>query len=302
MNRPWPHRLGSFGTNWSRHALMAPLAIALAVGAGACNSSADGDDSSGPTDPTETPGGKADNPNGSDSMVEMTMEAIPAQPGRLDMARSQEGNWAVRLLGPGGDIYLTSTTAYQSNTSGLNGILSMEENGVLLDRYRVTPIGTEECSFELRAGNNQTIARGPVFRDCDEAESRIAATRDLVAGVVQFKASVSAGAQFDLSRDLTDNQWYFVLYAADRRVLLESQPYTARTSAINGIESVRENGKLPERYRLVTNDDGTVSISLRAANHHEIAQGGPFAEAEQAQSIIDESVELLVSERVGNPW
>jgi hypothetical protein len=52
----------------------------------------------------------------------------------------------------------------------------------------------------------------------------------------------------------------------------------------------------------VTNADGTVSVSLKAANNHEIAQGGPFAASDQAQKVIDECVELLVSERVGNPW
>ncbi len=303
MTRKWPHRLGFFGSNWRRPALLAPLAIVLALGAGACDSTSDGGDSSGGPAPTEEgPGGKADGTE-TDTMADRTMQALPPRPGRLDMARSRAGDWQFRLIGPGGDIYLSSTTEYQSKVSGVNGMLSVEENGVLLERYHVTPIGTEECSYELRAGNNHTIAKGPKFRDCDEAEERIAATRDLVAGVVQFKASVSSGAQFDLSPDLTDDgRWYFVLYAGDRRVLLESQPYTSRTDAITGIESVRENGKLPERYRLVSNADGTVTISLKAGNNHEIAEGGPYETTEEAEAVIEESVELLVSERVGNPW
>ena len=71
---------------------------------------------------------------------------------------------------------------------------------------------------------------------------------------------------------------------------------------MNGLESVRENGKLPDRYQFVTQADGSVSISLRAGNGQEIAQSGPYPTASDAQLVMDESVELLVSERVGNPW
>jgi hypothetical protein len=278
---------------------LAPLAIALALGVGACDSTSDGDDDPSKDGTAGGPGGKADNPDEA-FFMDLTMAIVPEAPGRMDVARDPEGQWFFRLIGTGGDVFLSSSN-YAQKTSGLNAVLSVEENGVLLDRYRVASVSEEECSFELRAANNQTIAWGPVFRNCGEAEARIAATRDLVAGIVQFKATVSNGARFELTRK-ADNQWYFELQAADRRVLLESQSYTARTGAINGIESVRTNGKLPERYRLNTNGDGTVSISLRAANGQEIAHGGPYPGTEQGQTIVNESVELLVSERVGNPW
>lgn len=286
--------------NWRRPALLAPLAIALALGVGACDSASDGDDDPSNGGTAGGPGGKADNPDEA-FFMDLTMAAVPQAPGRMDVTRNPADEWFFRLIGPSGDIYLSSN-AYAQKTSSFNALLSVEENGVLIDRYRTTPISDEECGFELRAGNNQPIAKGPVFRNCTEAEARMQATRDLIAGIVQFKATVSGGARFDLSKDLVDSQWIFVLYADDDRVLLESQAYTSRTSAITGIESVRENGKLPERYRLITNGDGTVSISLKAANNHEIAHGGPYPGTDQAQSVVDESVALLVSERVGNPW
>ena len=69
-----------------------------------------------------------------------------------------------------------------------------------------------------------------------------------------------------------------------------------------GIESVRENGKQPTKYQIVTQNDGSITISLKAGNGQEIAENGPFASDVEAQAIINESLELLISERVGNPW
>jgi hypothetical protein len=267
----------------------------------ACESSSDEDKSSGgQTDPTEGPGGKADNPNEA-AFGGLMMQDMPEQPGRFDVSRTPAGDWFFRLLGPGGDAFLTSG-AYPQKTASLNAQLSVEENGVFLERYKVAPIGPDECSFELRAANNLVIAFGPVFRDCAEADTRIQATRDLVAGVLQHKASVSKGAHFELWKESSDAKWRFELRAQDDRVLLASQTYTSRSNAVTGIESVRANGKLPERYRIVAQQDGTVSISLKAGNGQEIAQSGPYPAQDQAQAVIDESVALLVSERVGNPW
>lgn len=285
----------------SRWVQRASVAVALMLGVAACSTDSDSGGGPGTTDPEqEGPGGKADNANQSE-LARLTMQSAPEQPGSLDVARTPGGDWFFRLVGPAGDVFLTSG-AYQQKTSGLNAMLSIEENGVMAERYAVTPVSDEECSYELRAGNNQPIAYGPLFRTCEEAEAHIQTTRDLVAGVVQFKAAVTDGARFDLWRDSTDDKWFFVMRSADERVLLESQSYTARTSAVNGIESVRENGRQPQRYRLVTETDGTVSISLRAANGQEIAASGPYATSTEAQTVVDESVELLESERVGNPW
>ena len=169
----------------NRWARWAPLAIVVGLSVAACSQS-DSDSSSGPesSDPSDNPGGKADGEQL--ALAGLTMQAQHEQPGSLDVARTPGGEWFFRVVGPGGDVFLSSNS-YQDKTTGLNGLLSVEENGVLLDRYVVAPVSTEECSYELRAGNNQAIAYGPVFRTCEEAEAHIQSTRDLVAGVVQYQ-------------------------------------------------------------------------------------------------------------------
>lgn len=288
-------------TQWmNRWARWAPLALAVGLGMAACSTESDGGSNPDNAGIPDGPGGKADNAEQA-ALAGLTMQMQHQQPGSLDVARTPAGEWFFRLVGSGGDVFLTSN-AYSQKTSGLNGLLSVEENGVLLERYVLSPVSAEECSYELRAGNNQAIAHGPLFRTCEEAEAHIQDTRDLVAGVVQYKASMTNGARFDLWKEVADKTWFFVLRASDDRVLLESQSYTARTAAVNGLESVRENGKSPDRYRFTTQSDGSVSISLRAANGQEIAASGPYPTTSDAQLVMDEAVELLVSERVGNPW
>jgi uncharacterized protein YegP (UPF0339 family) len=244
-------------------------------------------------------GGKADSPQGED-IAASAMPILPERPGLIDLARTPASQWSARLVGPGGDIYLTST-AYAQEPSALNAILGIKENGVLPERYR-TVTTADGCSLELRAANHKVIATGPSFATCAEAEAAIATTRDLVAGVVRFEAAVSGGARFDLWREAADGKWRFALRAAAQRTLLRSQAYSRRLDAVGGLTSVRANGKVAAQYKIIANADGTSAISLRAKNGQEIAAGGPHPTAAQAQAAIDETSQLLASERVGNPW
>jgi uncharacterized protein len=239
--------------------------------------------------------------NTTNSVVDNVMDADHAQPSRWDISRNYDGEWFFHLLGPKGEIYLFSQ-GYVEKPSSYNGILSVEENGVHLENYEVVEIGPEEFSFVLRAGNNQVIADGAKFRTPVEAEAGILEARDLVAAVVQYKAAKTDGARFDLWRDQDDKEWYFVMRADDGRVLLESESYTGRTGALNGIDSVRENGKQLEKYDIVIDADGTIGISLKAGNGQEIAENGPLASEQDAQALVTETHQLLDSERVANPW
>jgi len=248
----------------------------------------------------EEPGN--DTANNTENIVESVMPAAPEKPGTFDITRNKSGEWFFNLIGDKGQIFLQSEAYTSGKPAALNGILSVEENGVHLDKYEVVPVAEDECTFVLKAGNGQVIGDGPSFRDCDEASAAVQVTRDLVAGVVQWKANVTQGAQFELWKEASDGQWYFVMRDPEGGILLNSEGYTGRTGAVNGIESVRVNGKLAAKYQLVAEADGSISISLKAGNGQEIAENGPFASEAEAQAIVNESLELLISERVGNPW
>ena len=67
-----------------------------------------------------------------------------------------------------------------------------------------------------------------------------------------------------------DGQCSFVLKAGNGEVILRSETYTARASAVNGIESVRKNCADDKRYDRQTAKDGRTYFNLKAANHQVI--------------------------------
>ncbi len=63
-----------------------------------------------------------------------------------------------------------------------------------------------------------------------------------------------------------NDQFYFRLYAANGEIILQSEGYTAKASCENGIESVKENAQIDERYQRKVASDGQYYFKLVAAN------------------------------------
>lgn len=70
----------------------------------------------------------------------------------------------------------------------------------------------------------------------------------------------------------SDGQFYFNLKAANHQVILTSERYKAKAGATNGIESVRKNSPLDERYDRKQSSDGQHYFVLKAANHEIIGR------------------------------
>jgi len=228
------------------------------------------------------------------------MQTAPVSPGAFEVTRSVDGQWHFNAIGAKGEILLISE-GYGAKPNALNGILSIEENGVHLDSYKIRDLGDGNWAFELRAGNNQVIADSQVYRSEEEANAGVLEARDLVAGILQYKAAVDDGARFDLWKEPASGKWLFVMRAEDGRVLLESEEYEARTGAVNGLESVRLNGKDLARFQVVQGEQ--LYFILKAGNGHEIASSAAvFDSMEQAEAAVVETQTLLLSERVANPW
>lgn len=257
----------------------------LAIGLAAC-------ESAGPD--AEQCRGKCDG-LGDEAAFGQLMPRAPSTPGIISIARNQDA-WLCEVVGAQGDIVLLSQE-YTSRASALNGALAIEENGVDEGRYEVQQSG-EGWSFVLRAGNGQVLADSKTYATEAEARAAVAEARDLVAGIVQFRAALSQGAGFQLGRDGAD--WSFELRGERGEPILASQTYSRRRDAITGIESVRENGRNADRYELL---DSPPRFVLEAANGEEIAaSSASFASLEEAEAAMTATRELLASERVANPW
>jgi uncharacterized protein YegP (UPF0339 family) len=79
-----------------------------------------------------------------------------------------------------------------------------------------------------------------------------------------------------------DGQYYFNLKAGKGQVILTSEMYQAKASALNGIESVKKSAPVSERYDKLTAKTGKHYFTLKAANHQVIGNGEMY-ESETAR-------------------
>ncbi len=81
-------------------------------------------------------------------------------------------------------------------------------------------------------------------------------------------------AEFRLWKSRENEQFYFNLEAGDAKIT--SEGYTEKSSAENGIASVKENAANDERYERKTASDGKHYFVIKAANGEEIAKSTKF--------------------------
>ncbi len=75
-------------------------------------------------------------------------------------------------------------------------------------------------------------------------------------------------AQYSLHKSKND-QFYFHLTAANNEKILASEMYKAKSGAMNGIESVKKNSALDDRYEKLESK-GKFYFVLKAANNQVI--------------------------------
>lgn len=84
----------------------------------------------------------------------------------------------------------------------------------------------------------------------------------------------------------TDGQFRFHLLEKSQEIVFTSQGYSSRTSALNGLLSVLENGKQAGMYQVLTAANGGSYFNLYAANRQVIATGEVHATAAEAQADV----------------
>ena len=94
-----------------------------------------------------------------------------------------------------------------------------------------------------------------------------------------------ANAVFEITRDAA-GEFFFTLTSAEGAVLLRSEGYRSRPSAVNGIASVRKNSVDDARYDRV-DDTGAFAFHLKAANHQVVGSSDAFASADARDAVID---------------
>jgi uncharacterized protein len=93
-------------------------------------------------------------------------------------------------------------------------------------------------------------------------------------------------ALFEITRSGKSRQFYFHLKAANGEIILSSEGYTKKASCINGIESVKKNAPLDERYEKKTAKNGQLFFNLLAKNRQVVGTSETYtAEAGRSTGI-----------------
>mgnify|MGYP000983009514 CR=1 FL=1 len=83
-------------------------------------------------------------------------------------------------------------------------------------------------------------------------------------------------AKFELKKSKS-GQFFFNLLATNGQVILASEQYGTRASALNGIESVRKNAPLDGRFGRLSAKDGSPYFTLKAGNGQVIGQSQMYS-------------------------
>jgi len=84
----------------------------------------------------------------------------------------------------------------------------------------------------------------------------------------------------------SNGQFYFHLQAGNGEIILRSEQYAAKAGAENGIQSVKTNAPLDERYERKTAKNGQPMFNLKAANHEIIGTSETYSSEEAREHGI----------------
>ncbi len=211
-----------------------------------------------------------------------------------------------------------------SNESGReNGIASVMKNMSNEDMYSTKLLPDGRWILSLKAGNHQEIARSCPEDSEEEAKSYLPSQRALFAAEFLRLASIEAGTVpqdgIAFADDNKDNEaddymicreyeehynaakveeggfirfqhentgkYYFAWVDETGDIILRSEGYPTTAARDNGMESVRKNRTLEERYR-IEESHGVYFLLLKAGNHQEIGRSCPFRSEAEAKAFL----------------
>lgn len=84
-----------------------------------------------------------------------------------------------------------------------------------------------------------------------------------------------------------NNKYFFTLLEGAGPVVLTSEMYETKASAVNGIESVKKNSADDARYHRLAGKDGAPYFTLKAANGQVIGQSQMFKDEKERDKELD---------------
>lgn len=210
---------------------------------------------------------------------------------KFETFQGKDGKYYFHLLAGNGQKVLASQ-GYASKSSALDGITSVKNNSVDTGRYFIREASDGSWYFVVIATNGHIIAISEMYTTQSNATKGMTTVQGLV-NIAAAPASAPVGAlNFEVFKGL-DGKYYFHLKAANGEIVLQSQSYTTKTSANNGVTSVKNNGGDAAKYDVLAAADGEYFFHLKAANGQIIAHGETYASQTAAQDAVTSTVAMI---------
>jgi hypothetical protein len=220
-------------------------------------------------------------------------------PGRFTVFEASNGEFYFNLKAGNGEIILQSE-GYKTKAGANGGVEAVKTYGVDMSFYAQHKASNGQYYFTLLASNHEVIGVSELYTRKYSAKRGALTVRRVVAKILRLEAALSGGAAFDLFEG-QDGQYYFNLEAANHEVVLSSEGYVQKSSALAGIDSVRAHGRDLNNFEILEAKNGQYYFNLKAANHKIIGTSELYVSKGNAKRGAETVAALLYSERVADP-
>ena len=225
--------------------------------------------------------------SGSDDTSEVDGEAGSA--GKFSLWQAGDG-WHFNLKSGNGATLLTSE-AYSSRTAAINGMLSVQANGVDSAMYRVNQTASG-YNVHLLAANRESIAFSQVYSSKSNATRAIGSSVKAVTTYLDKREANLTGARVDV--DAGDSgKFHFNFFAKNGEKLLSSESYDSDAAAFNGAFAVQAEGANDAAYTVKQNAAGGYYFTVQALNGEVIGVSQQYTTRQSATDGIASLKALL---------
>ena len=207
----------------------------------------------------------------------------------------KDGKTYFDLVAGNGQNVLRSQ-GYASATGAKRGVLSVVRNGSNPAQFVLKEATDATWYFDLTAANHEIIGTSQMYVSKSDAERGELTVQALIMliGETPEVAAAPHQARFEVFTG-EDEKFYFHLRAGNGEIVLGSQGYTTKASAVSGVQSVQSNGTNDARWTVFQAIDGEWGIRLEAGNHKTIGAGELYVSQSNANAGID-TIEGLLGE------
>ncbi len=219
-----------------------------------------------------------------DGEFDTTMDAqseLAATTGRFETFVGKDGQHYFHLLAGNGEKVLASQ-GYATAAGAQGGIESVKVNGQDTMRYLQREASDGSHYFVLAAANGALIGMSEMYASVANAERGAASVQKVVKNIISSGLATQGDTRFETFKGL-DGKYYFHLKANNGQIVLQSQGYTTRASAANGVASVKSNGAQLTRYEIRAAADGQSYFVLKALNGAVIGRSELYASQANAE-------------------